>query len=255
MKPLLVGTPWRPPLHWKLGVSIRKRVRRLGRVLGFIDPNTDQHVRYYGAEFLVKDEGVGAGLILRRFEWGQIQRFLAACKTLRPAAFIDVGANVGTYSCIVGRSGYTDRIFAFEPDPRNVTELMRQLHLNGLEGRTQVFQCAAGSKQGEVHFRLGGCSEGALSRVMDDGGITVPTQRLDDAIPVRSSLIAIKIDVEEYEGEVLKGAVSLLTSNSGYAQIECNPKHEDAIRATMAHYGWRFIGQIDEDQLFEKPLV
>ena len=36
----------------------------------------------YGAKFLVKDEGVGAGLILRRFEWVQIERFLAACKAI-----------------------------------------------------------------------------------------------------------------------------------------------------------------------------
>jgi hypothetical protein len=66
-------------------------------------------------------------------------------------------------------------------------------------------------------------------------------------------MIAIKIDVEGYEGLVLAGATSLFRRNSGFAQIEVLKDHQASIVATMDEFGWRLIDWIHDDLLFERP--
>ena len=66
--------------------------------------------------------------------------------------------------------------------------------------------------------------------------------------------LAIKIDVEGFENEVLSGATQLLGRNGGYAQIEA---HGDEAAShlidRMAGLGWRFRDRYGLDVRFEKP--
>ena len=47
-------------------------------------------------------------------------------------AFIDVGANVGFYSVLVGRENPACRVLSFEPVPANIAALRRNLKLNNV---------------------------------------------------------------------------------------------------------------------------
>ena len=68
--------------------------------------------------------------------------------------FLDVGANVGTYTLIA--SGVRKaRTIAFEPDPQSMTSLRRNIDLNGLNGRVVLEQAAVGTEEGEVEFTIG----------------------------------------------------------------------------------------------------
>ena len=54
------------------------------------------------------------------------------CTELRPDVFIDVGANIGLYSCILLKNAYVPRAILFEPDHQNVVQLKANLLINGL---------------------------------------------------------------------------------------------------------------------------
>jgi hypothetical protein len=84
----------RPPLHWKYAVSVRKRWHRLRR---FWRPDREvEECWYFGAEFqLAPNDVIGREIIPKRFEWLQIPQMIQACRELKPAAFIDIGANFG----------------------------------------------------------------------------------------------------------------------------------------------------------------
>jgi len=115
---------------WKLRTSALRRYRRLQRSLGI----TAVTCSYFGTRFNVDIRDLmGFEIATGRLEFGDIRRFLAACSRLRPSIFIDVGANVGLYSCIVGTHRVASRIVSFEPDPRNFAGLLRNIALNRCE--------------------------------------------------------------------------------------------------------------------------
>ena len=88
---------------------------------------------------------------------------------------------------------------------------------------------------------------------MGAGEYSVAVVALDDEIDIRASNIAIKIDVEGYELEVLTGAASLLCGNGGYAQIEGHGSERvREISERMKSYGWRLIDHSDLNLFFER---
>ena len=58
--------------------------------------------------------------------------------------FIDVGANIGLYSCILGRSRLVPRIVAFEPDRDNFARLVENIQRNSLTDVARLCPYAAG---------------------------------------------------------------------------------------------------------------
>src|SRR3954469_20577332 len=108
-----LDVPHRRRLSAKANTSWRKRwfgpkrpsgVRRVVRA------------RYYGTDFVVNlEEEVGYEIAINRFEWRELQIMLEAWQRLKPDVFLDIGANLGAYSCVLARRRAAPRIIAFEP--------------------------------------------------------------------------------------------------------------------------------------------
>ncbi len=125
---------------------------------------------------------------------------------------IDVGANIGFYSCLASAHG--KHVLAFEPSPRNLRFLYRNLWQNGY-GNVEVFPMGLGSQcgLGLIHGFGGvasfvegwGQSQGQFAQI-------VPLTTLDTMLRDRfhGDRMVIKIDVEGFELEVLRGATCLL---------------------------------------------
>ncbi len=124
---------------------------------------------------------------------------------LRPGdTFVDVGANFGWHSVhaarIVGPAG---KVFAFEPVPNIADVLERNCRRNGFSN-VEVRRLALGARQGQVKLALNSDNPGGGS-VAEFGTLPVHMFALDQVIAdARPALI--KIDVEGYELEVLRGA-------------------------------------------------
>jgi FkbM family methyltransferase len=118
----------------------------------------------------------------------------------------DLGANAGIFTLVASRIvGQKGRVFAFEPQPRNVDALRRHLELNGFRN-VDVWPCAVSDQVGEARFDdSGGSSQGFLS---DRGQIVVPTVTLDSLMATGELLAprVIKIDIEGAEHRALRGA-------------------------------------------------
>jgi FkbM family methyltransferase len=119
----------------------------------------------------------------------------------------DVGAYIGLYTIAVGkRIGPKGRVVAFEPNPENFHFLKEHVRLNGLADRVELFQAAVGSSDGSICLKW----RGSESYVQLQGdGQPVPAVCLDTLFANRR-LDVLKVDVEGYEEEVLRGAVDLL---------------------------------------------
>jgi|GEM_PF-1067294 len=246
----------RPPLHWKLAVSARKRWQRLRRLW-----RSDREVedcRYFGAQFRVApNDVIGHEMLLQRFEWLQIPAMQQACRELNPAAFIDIGANFGLYTCIIGRQKLAERLIAFEPNRAVVERLRAHLALNGIAG-VEIHETAVGAARHKAALSLGAPGFDALSSVVSahSGGYEIDVVALDGTLSFSGKPLAIKIDVEGYELEVLAGAETLFMRNYGYAQIESfEEPRAAAVIERMARFGWRQADHIVDDLVFRRDRI
>lgn len=141
-------------------------------------------------------------------EWEELQFCL---RYLRPDDhFVDVGANVGVFSTLVGTRIPGVRITAVEPFPPVREDLMANLALNDLE--ITVVDAAVSDEAGNATFEVLG--RDVLNRLAPDGGggggITIPVTTLDELVGGDPPAL-IKIDVEGSELLVMKGARRLLS--------------------------------------------
>jgi FkbM family methyltransferase len=122
--------------------------------------------------------------------------------------FVDVGANIGSYTLLA--SGVCKaRTISFEPDRQTMALLRRNVDLNGLKDKVVLEQAALGAENGEVEFTTGQDTRNHVPK--GNGGRTQRvSMRTLDSIAALTPPTMIKIDVEGYEAEVLRGARAVL---------------------------------------------
>jgi len=134
---------------------------------------------------------------------------------LRPGdIFVDVGANVGTYS-LMGASlvGHGGRVLAFEPIPATRMRLEKNVSLNDVP-QLRILPNGLGAEPGSTTFHVADGASGLSSRYNDAGGtqVEVEISTLDAILQDHPAPRLMKIDVEGMELEVLRGAAGLLRS-------------------------------------------
>jgi FkbM family methyltransferase len=162
-------------------------------------------------------------------------------------AFVDVGANIGLYSCLAARRGVT--VVAVEPEVANLSLLYANLVDNGFD-EVAVFPLAAGAKPGLR--TLYGASTGASLVAGWAGarrGSIVPLATLD-AICRGSGLcgrrLLVKIDVEGAELDVLLGAEETLAASphpSWLVEVAFDEHHPDGLNPHFGRVFETFWGQ------------
>ena len=139
-----------------------------------------------------------------------LEKFLQHCesKSLKFKTVIDVGAWCGTWSKSI--EPYAEKVIAFEPDRLHFECLVKNCTVNCTPRMEAV-----GSVNGHVSLTEDDFTQ--AKRVNDKGDIplvTLDSTGYDD-------VDLIKIDVEGYEMEVLRGAENML-QYSKYVMIELN---------------------------------
>ena len=128
--------------------------------------------------------------------------------------FVDVGANAGSYSILAAVTNCS-KVHAFEPNNIFYRILNKNILLNKLDGKIIPHHCALGRHNGKVKI----IEKGALSYVSIENGAgldEVPLYKLDDIIDTANLM---KIDVEGYEENVLKGSKIIIADSNLNAVI------------------------------------
>ena len=140
----------------------------------------------------------------------------------RTRIFFDIGANVGYYSILAATVNPECQVVAFEPAPITCARLIDNVQLNG-SSHIRVEQVALGIDEGTIQFEVYADSAFNTVRTPADANhpfftnsqvIDVPCIRLDDYLDKHGIYPdVVKMDVEGFEYNILRGAPRLLSGS------------------------------------------
>lgn len=144
------------------------------------------------------------------FDHDQASAFLECIAT--HDVVLDIGANVGFYSCLASRHGKP--VLAFEPSERNLRFLFRNLWENEFRN-VEVFPMGLGTQRGlSAIYGFGGIASfvPGWAQARKSRFSVVPVTTLDSIVGERfgEERILIKVDVEGFELDVLNGASKIM---------------------------------------------
>ena len=150
--------------------------------------------------------------------------------------FIDCGANLGIYTILASKVTGSDSI-AFEPHPETVKKFISQLNINNITNKVKIVSKAIGDKIDEVNFSN---KKDALRRKIlqekayeEDSIIKVKMTTLDYELSDIKQDFIIKMDLEGFEFNALKGAASILQKKNLKAIIIEN--NEEPEKNSISH--------------------
>ena len=189
-------------------------------------------------------------------------------KAIRPGDIVyDVGAHIGTYSILaLRRSAPGGRVVAYEPVELAREFLTRHLAWNDAGDRAIVrpFCCGAGAAEARLYFRIGEMNgdSGLLATEGSESSI-VEVRTLDSEVAeLRLIPTIIKIDVEGWEFEVLKGAERTLLQHRPVLFLSLHPRalaelhaSPEMVESWLLERGYRFrmIGVDHEIHILAEP--
>jgi len=156
--------------------------------------------------------------------WEEHEELRALRRLLHPGeTFVDCGANIGLWSLVAAPLVWPDgRVVAFEPNPAVAKRLTNAAVQSSV---IEVHAVALSDEPGVLALAAG--REHNLARLSSDGEHSVTATTLDAVLERRPD--GIKIDVEGYELNVLRGAVGAL-AHRPWIIVEFNEQHSAAQR-------------------------
>ncbi|MER5178798.1 FkbM family methyltransferase [Streptomyces sp. NPDC002896] len=170
-------------------------------------------------------------------ELTQLQRWV------RPGdVVVDVGAHYGSYTLPLARLvGSKGQVFAVEPAEHARSVLTRNIGINQLRN-VRLLPVAAGAECGHATLHLHDDRSRASLHVSGEprpDAQSVKVVKIDDIVPPEHRVAFIKMDVEGYEPQALRGATRVLTRDRPVVIFELLPRHPDA--ADSARGAWNLL--------------
>lgn len=178
--------------------------------------------------------------------------------------FWDIGANIGLYSIYAALKFKDIQIIAFEPSTSNTRTLSRNISINNLENKINIFPLALSDKENiisyfnETRFAEGGSMSNFISNTDYKGetlqeneiknkynlfGTSIDNLILNNILEVPNY---VKIDVDGIEDLILKGAKNLLKNNNlKELSIEMNPTNLEQ---------YKFINEFMKENDFKQTV-
>jgi len=200
-------------------ITLANRARR-------IFPNMPIPLRLpFGAWWLAEKSVVDEELLHNGFEQGEMDFVKKLLR--RDMTVVDVGAHHGLYTLLAAkRVGWSGRVVAIEPSPRECARIEKHLRLNRCSN-VELVACAAGEDAGEAELYVADGFYDAFNSLRPPAidapvrTVKVPVRRLDDILSELDipKVDFIKLDAEGAELSVLYGALRLLNRKSRPAML------------------------------------
>ena len=180
----------------------------------------DEPVPFRGARFIIgPDLGLYPFVRAGGFEKRELDWLLPRLR--QDDVVWDVGANVGIYSVLMAKRAA--RVVAFEPVAATVEHLQRNLDLNDAHNVT-VVEAALSDAPGEGTMATmpGGAGGNHLTRGGEHSDVAVRVTTGDEYAGSHGAPDVIKVDIEGFEPDFVRGAVGVIREHRPMLTLEVN---------------------------------
>jgi FkbM family methyltransferase len=175
--------------------------------------------------------------------------------------FIDVGSHMGFYS--INLSKLIKIIYSFEPILENYNQLKKNIEINDYKN-IKTYNLALSNIKKEVEMWVPNKNKTGGFSIYNEKDEELKTYKpnslhkekvlsdiLDSILILKNKKIAIKIDVERHERNVIEGAVNLLKENDVLLQVEIFESRKEEVFEVLKILGYKLIDKINKDHYFK----
>jgi FkbM family methyltransferase len=238
-----------PVQRWTVTTLILKRVFRFGYGGGDLD------LQFRGLRFIAPagDVTIVPGIVGGFYEQLELDIFISVAAESSMVA--DVGGNIGVFACLAASQMTDGKVVSFEPVASNVAYLRRNLELNGFTERVEVVEQAVSDGIGIAPIYIAdsiGTHSLASANAQSERRIDVSVTTLDDWFGQRK-IDLLKIDVEGFDGHVIRGAKRTLARDRPTLFVEFTPQTLAAADVDPAEMLATIFELYDEAFLIDEP--
>ena len=165
--------------------------------------------------------------------------------------FLDIGSCWGLYSLQIAKKNPRIKVLSFDVFEQNINRIKKMSLKNNVQN-IETYNIAVGSEESEVEFSVD--EEFSPNYSKDLNGkfkIKVEQKKIDTILVIRNQKIAIKIDVERSEMDVLRGSKELLEGNDCLIQLECENENQKEVLEFLSKIGYAKLDlKGDNDDLY-----
>jgi len=171
---------------------------------------------------------------------------------------VDIGTNIGNHMLYYCSNLSAKSVICFEPNTFNRSTLQKNIELNYLEQLVTVYPFAIGEIAGkgvQTNFSFGNTGMNRIDKVSEE------TTSSTDSIDIRSldsfhlqAVDFMKIDVEGFEADVLKGSAATIQRCKPVVMIEVFESNRLEVDALMQAYGYSCFITIEDYNSIYVPL-
>jgi len=193
------------------------------------------------------------------YEKKQIKILVDNIKCYKNAIFVDVGANKGIYSLTLAKKFKNLKIYAYEPVLNTFKGFLHNIYLNNLKNRIKTFNFGLSDTAGikkmvsikrKNYIQSGGYSFRINKFIQKDNIIENYNTKIGDKVlNFKDKILFIKIDVEGYELNVLKGIKNLLKKNKVFIQVEIFNKNFKTVNDFLKKNNFIYLKNIKDKSL------
>ena len=164
---------------------------------------------------------------------------------IKKGSFLDIGSNIGNHTLFFFQRGYIQFAYCFEPVQDTFQILQKNISLNNLQNKTKLFNVGVGEKQGKAQIQSYNINNTGLSQLKPCDEGEVPIIAIDD-IAFEENISFVKIDVEGFELNVIKGMLNTIKKYKPVIFIEIRNHFFDQIYDYLKLFGYTYM-KLDDD--------
>ncbi|MBV8487133.1 MAG: FkbM family methyltransferase [Planctomycetaceae bacterium] len=247
--------------------------RKISTLCGYVPLTVEVHLpNHLSGRCFLMNGAQGLDPVSRSLWWGgwagyerPFPDLFAACSQ-SSRCVLDVGSFSGLYSMIAAICSPEAKVFAFEPYPNARALLEANLRSNRLVNHIQIVPVAASDHAGEADLYVPTTTTGLIesasslnSQIYDAtlDRIIVTLTTLDSFIAERKvgPVDLMKIDVETYEPQVLRGGARMLREDRPVIFLEILPAADaDALDTIRREFDYLDGILLEEGVLWQDPV-
>ncbi len=160
-------------------------------------------------------------------------------RSIKSGLILDVGANIGNHTLFFCNECEAEFVHCFEPIASTRKVLEKNIAINHLSQRVSIHPVAVGAASGRARISYYDKNNIGSTALTPEASGEILITSIDD-LAFDKGIKLIKIDVEGFELEVIKGCMQTIRSNHPFIMIEIRDEFMAEIQTLLEPLSYKF---------------